>query len=104
MIGANPQVATQFVRVITATQNQVHCICNYLVEQRDEGIADGILVGEDSGCLASGLGGEPLEAGEEGGKFDEGLIGLGLHRAIQFYSFGQRFVVQIIKFRGFLNV
>ena len=63
-------------------------IDNYLVEQRDEGIADGILVGEDSGSLASALGGEPLEAGEEGGKFDEGLIGLGLDGAFQSYEFG----------------
>ena len=63
-------------------------ICNYLVEQRDEGIADGILVGEDSGSLASALGCEPLEAGEEGGKFDEGLIGLGLDGAFQSYEFG----------------
>ena len=60
----------------------------YLVEQGDEGIADGILVGEDSGSLASALGGEPLEAGEEGGKFDEGLIGLGLDGAFQSYEFG----------------
>ena len=79
-------------------------ICNYLVEQRDEGIADGILVGEDSGSLASTLGGEPLEAGEEGGKFDEGLIGLGLDGAFQSYEFGWRYIVQITRFRGFLNV
>ena len=63
-------------------------ICNYLIEQRDEGIADLILVGEDSGSLASALGGEPLEAGEEGGKFDERLIGLGLDGAFQSYEFG----------------
>ena len=95
-------IEVELQNILCSTQNQANVldynsICNYLVEQGDQGIGDGILVGEDSRSLASALGGKPLEAGEEGGKFDEGRIGLVLHRAIQIYSFGQRFDVQITK-------
>ena len=47
----------------------------YLVEQGDEGVADGVLVSEDSRCLASALGGKPLEAWEEGGKLNKCIVG-----------------------------
>ena len=47
----------------------------YLVEQGDEGIADGVLVSKDSRRLASALGGKSFEAGEKGGKLEKCIVG-----------------------------
>ena len=47
----------------------------YLVEQGDEGIADGVLVSKDSRSLASALGSKSFEAGKEGGKLEKCIVG-----------------------------
>ena len=53
----------------------IQATVKYLVEQGDEGIADGVLVSKDSRSLASALGGKAFETGKEGGKLEKCIVG-----------------------------